>query len=206
LLVVPKKLNASGEKRWRLVIDYRKLNEKTVGDAYPLPDVTEILDQLRQSKYFSCIDMVMGYHKIEMAEEDRAKTTFSTKEDHWEYKRLPFGLKTAPATFQRMMNVVLSCLTGSRCFVFLDDIVVYAKSLADDDVKIRHVFDRLRESNLKLKPEKCEFLREEVSYLGHVISENGVLLDKTKTKVIEEFPTPQTVKELESFLWLMSYY
>jgi len=206
LLVVLKKSDASGEKRWRLVIDYQKLNEKTVGDAYPLPDVTEILDQLGQSKYFSFIDMVMGYHQIEMAEEDRGKTAFSTKEGHWEYKRPPFGLKTAPATFQRMMNVVLSGLTGSHCFVFLDDIVVYAKSLADHDAKIRQVFDRLRENNLKLKPEKCEFLKKEVSYLGHFISENGVLPDKTKTKVIEEFPTPQTVKQLKIFLGLMSYY
>jgi hypothetical protein len=141
-----------------------------------------------------------------MTEEDRAKTAFSTKEGPWEYTRLPFGLKTAPATFQRMMNVVLSGLTGSRCFVFLDDIVVYAKSLADHDAKLWQVFDRLRESNLKLKPEKCEFLRKEVSYLGHAISENGVLPDTTKTKVIEEFPTPQTVKQLRSFLGLMSYY
>ena len=162
-----------------------------MGDAYPLPDVTEILDQVGQSKYFSCIDMVMGYRQLEMAEEDRAKTAFSTKEGHWEYKRLPFGLKTAPATFQRTMNVVLSGLTGSHCFIFLDDIVVYAKSLADHDANIRQVFDRLRESNLKLKPEKCEFLRKDVSYLGHVISENRVLPDKTKTKVIGDVPTPK---------------
>ena len=206
LLIVPKKADATGEKRWRLVIDYRKVNEKTVGDAYPLPDVTEILDQLGQSKYFSCIDMVMGYHQIEVAEQDRAKTAFSTKEGHWEYKRLPFGLKTAPATFQRMMNVVLSGLTGSRCFVFLDDIVVYARSLAEHDSKLREVFDRIRENNLKLKPEKCEFLRKEVSYLGHVISEDGVLPDRTKTRTIEEYPTPQNVKQLRSFLGLMSYY
>jgi len=126
--------------------------------------------------------MLMGYHQIEMASEDRTKTSFSTKKGHWEYQRLPFGLKTAPATFQRMMNVVLSGLTGTRCFVFLDDIVVYAKSLVEHDVKLRQVFDRLRENNLKLKPEKCEFLRREVSYLGHVISENGVLPEKAKTK------------------------
>jgi hypothetical protein len=206
LLIVPKKADATGEKRWRLVIDYRKVNEKTVGDAYPLPDVTEISDQLGQSKYFSCIDMVMGYHQIEVAELDRAKTAFSTKEGYWEYKRLPFGLKTAPATFQRMMNVVLSGLTGSRCFVFLDDIVVYARSLAEHATKLREVFDRIRENRLKLKPEKCEFLRKEVSYLGHVISENGVLPERTKTKAVEEFPTPQNVKQLRSFLGLLSYY
>jgi len=110
LLVVPKKSDASGEKRWRLVFDYRKLNEKSVGDTYPLPDVSEILDQLGQSKYFSCIDMVMGYHQMEMAEEERAKTAFSTKDGHWEYKHLTFGLKAATATFQRMMNIVLSGL------------------------------------------------------------------------------------------------
>jgi hypothetical protein len=90
-----------------------------------------------------------------------------------------------------MMNVVLSGLTGTRCFVFLDDIVIYVKSLAEHDAKIRQVFDRLRGNNLKLKPEKCEFLRREVSYLGHIFSENGVIPDKTKTKVIEEFPTPR---------------
>jgi len=141
LLLIPKKADATGEKKWRLVIDYRKVNEKTVGDAYPLPDIMEILDQLGQSKYFSCIDMVMGYHQIEVAEQDRAKTAFSTKEGHWEYKRLPFGLKTAPATFQRMMNVVLRGLRGSRCSVFLDDIVLYTRSLPEHDGKLREVFD-----------------------------------------------------------------
>jgi len=185
---VPKKADATGEKRWRLVIDYQKVNEKTVGDAYPLPDVTEILDQLGQSKCFSCIDMVMGYHQIEVAEQDRAVTAFSTKEGHWEYKCLPFRLKTAPATFQRMMNIVLSGLTRSRCFVFLDDTVVYARSLAEHDIKLRKVFDRIRENRLKLKPERCEFLRKEVNYLGHVISGNGVSPEPAKIRVIEEYP------------------
>jgi hypothetical protein len=105
--------------------------------------------------------MVMGYHQTEMAE-DRAKTAFSTKEGHWGYKRLYFGLKTTLATFQRMM-VLLSGLTGSCCLIFLDDIVVYAKSLADHDAKLRRVFHTLRESTLKFKPEKCEFLMKEVS-------------------------------------------
>jgi len=150
-----------------------------VGDAYPLPNVTEILDQLGQSKYFSCIDMVMGYHQIEVAEQDRAVTAFSTKEGHWEYKRLTFGLKTTPATFQGMMNSVLSGLTGSRCFLYLDDVIVYARSLVEHGIKLKEVFDRIRANWLKLKPEKCEFLRKEVNYLGHVISEYGVLPDRT---------------------------
>jgi len=165
LLLAPppqKKVHTTGEKHWRLVIDYRKLKEKAVADAYPLPDVTEVLDQLDQSKYFSCIDMVMEYNQIEMSEKDTAKTFCSTKEGHWEYKRLPFELQTAPVTFQRLMNVVLTGLKGSRCFLFLDDIVVYAKSLAEHAAKIRQVFYRIRERNLKRKPEKCEFLQKEV--------------------------------------------
>jgi hypothetical protein len=206
LLIVPKKVDAIGEEKWRLVVDYRKVNEKTVGDAYPLPDVTEILDQLGQSKYFSCKYMVMGYHQIEVAEQDRAVTAFSTKEGHWEYKRLPFGLKTTPATFQRMMNAVLSGLTGSRCFLYLDDVVVYARSLTEHYIKLREIFARIRANRLKLKPENCEFMRKEVNYLGHVISENGVLPDRTKTKIIEDYPPPRSVKQLRSFLGLMSYY
>jgi hypothetical protein len=182
LLVVPKKVDASGEKKWRLVVDFRKLNEKTIGDAYPLPDITEILDQLGQSKYFSCLDMVMCYHQIELEEEDKEKTAFSTKNGHWEYQRLPFGLKTAPSTFQRMVNTVLSGLTGTRCFVLLDDIVIYARSLSEHDTKLREVLGRVRRHNLKLQPDKCEFLRTEVSYLGHIITEEGVRPDPGKVE------------------------
>jgi hypothetical protein len=139
-----------GERKWRLVVDFRKLNEKTVGNAYPLPDITEILDQLGQIKYFTCLDMVMGYHQIELEPGEEPKTAFSTKQGHWEYRRLPFGLKMAPVTFQKMMNSVLSGLTGTRCFVYLDDIVIYARSLADHNTKLREVLHRLRTCRLKL--------------------------------------------------------
>jgi hypothetical protein len=124
------------------MVDFRKLNEKTIGDAHPLPDITEILDQLGQSKYFACLDMVMGYHQIELKPGDGPKTAFSTKQGHCEYLRLPFGLKTATATFQRLMNSVLSGLTKT-CFLYLDDII-YAGSLAEHDVKLREVLDRLQ--------------------------------------------------------------
>ena len=150
ILVVPKKVGPDGERKWRLVVDFRKLNEKTVGNAYPLPDITKILDQLGQIKYFTCLDMVMGYHQIELEPGEGPKTAFSTKQGHWEYRRLPFGLKTAPVTFQKMMNSVLSGLTGTRCFVYLDDIVIYARSLADHNTKLREVLDRLRTCRLKL--------------------------------------------------------
>ena len=206
IMVIPKKMDASGKQKFRLVVDYRKLNEKTVGDAYPLPDITEILDQLGQAKYFSCLDLAMGYHQIDMDPDDIDKTAFSTKGGHWAYRRLPFGLKTAPATFQRMMNSVLSGLTGTRCFAFLDDIVLYANSLAEHDTKLREVFGRLRKYNLKLQPDKCEFLRKEVIFLGHKVSERGVEPDARKVEAIKNFPTPTTPKQLKSFLGLAGYY
>ena len=167
--MVPKKIDASGQLKFRLVVDYRKLSEKTVENAYLLPDVTDILDQLGQAKYFSCLDLAMGYHQIDIDPSGIDKTSFSTKERHWAYKRMALGLKTAPATFQRLMNNVLSGLTGTRCFVFLD-IVIYADSLVDHDSKLRDVFRRLRKYNLKLQPYKCGFFRKEITFPGHKVS------------------------------------
>jgi len=132
---------------------------------------------------------------------DIDKTAFSTKEGHWAYKRMPFGLKTAPATFQKMMNNVLSDLTGTRCYVFLDDIVLYANSLVHHDRKLRDVFKSLRKHNLKLQPDKCEFLRKDPIYLGHKISEHGVEPDARKVEVIKNFPTPKTTKTIKELSW-----
>jgi len=148
----------------------------------------------------------MGYHQIDMEPSDIDKTGFSTKEGHWAYKRMPFGLKTAPATFQNTMNNVLSGSTGTRCYVFLDDIVLYINSLVDHDRKFIDVFKRLIKHNLKLQPDKCEFLGKDVIYLGHKILEHGVEPDVRKIEVIKNFPTPKTTKQLKSFLGLVGYY
>ena len=135
ILVVPKKAGVDGEKRWRLLADFRRLNEKTIGDAHPLPDITEILDQLGQSKYFTCLDMVMGYHQIALAPGQGPQTAFSTKQGHWEYTRLLFGLKTAPATFQKLMNSELSGLTGTRCFVYRKEVNYLGHQITEYGVK-----------------------------------------------------------------------
>lgn len=136
LWVVPKKSDASGKKKWRVVIDYRKLNEQTIGDSYPLPNISDILDQLGHSKYFSTIDLTSGFHQIKMDPEDADKTAFSTPSGHYQYLRMPFGLRNAPATFQRLMNNVLSGLQGNRCFVYLDDIVVHADTLENHNKRL----------------------------------------------------------------------
>lgn len=206
LLVVPKKPGPDGQKRWRVVVDYRKLNKITTGDAFPLPRIEDILDQLGHSRYFSTLDLASGYHQIEIAQKDREKTAFSTPYGHYHFKRMPFGLKGAPATFQRLMNYVLTGLQGIKCFVYLDDVVIYGRNLLDHQTKLREVFQKLREHNLKLQPEKCSFLKKEIIYLGHKCSSQGVSPDFNLVKCVQEFPTPKNVKQLQSFLGLGNYY
>ena len=206
LLVVPKKMDASGKKKWRVVVDFRKLNNVTIGDAFPLPNITDILDQLGNSKYFTTLDLASGFHQVPIDPKDAPKTAFSTIFGHYEFTRMPFGLKGAPATFQRLMNSVLTGLQGIRCFVYLDDVVVYGNSLEDHNNKLIDVLKRLRQHSLKLHPDKCEFLRKEVQYLGHVITENGIKPDERKTLAVENFPIPKNLKEIKSFLGLAGYY
>ena len=129
LWIVPNKPDSEGQVKWRMVIDYRALNEKSVSDAYPLPNITDILDQLGGAKYFSSLDLASGFHQIPMDPESQQKTAFSTPYGHYEYKRMPFGLKNAPSTFQRLMDQVLSGLQGIELFVYMNDIVVYSSSL-----------------------------------------------------------------------------
>jgi len=189
-----------------MVIDYRSLNEKTIGDAYPLPNITEILDQLGSAKYFSTFDLASGFHQIPMDENDAQKTAFSTPHGHYHFNRMPFGLKNAPATFQRLMDQVLSGLQRAELFVYLDDIVLYASFLREHEIKFRKLAEKLKEANLKLQPDKCEFLRREVIYLGHIITEDGVKPDPNKIKAVENFPVPKNSKGIKQFLGLAGYY
>lgn len=206
LLLVPKKLGPDGKRKWRIVVDFRKLNEVTISDSFPLPNIVDILDQLGHSKYFTTLDLSAGYHQVEVADADREKTAFSTGFEHLEWVRMPMGLKSAGHTFQRLMNAVLTGLQGIDCFVYLDDIVIYASSLEDHACKMHRVFRRLRESNLKLQPEKCNFLRKEVVYLGHLITEDGIQPDPTKVTSIQNLVAPTTPKGIKSFLGMIGYY
>jgi len=206
ILVVPKKEDASGKKKWRIVVDFRKLNDVTIGDSFPIPVISEILDALGKSKYFSTIDCASGFLQVPVKHEDQAKTAFSTREGHFQYKRMPFGLKGAPATFQRLMTTVLSGIQGIRCLVYLDDVIVFGENLGVHNERLREVFDRMRKYNLKLQPDKCEFLRKEVSYLGHVIGQTGVRPDEKRIEAVRDYPEPKTTRELKGFLGLAGYY
>lgn len=203
---MPKKKVLSQKKKWRLVVNYRKLNEVTMSDKYPILRIEEILDQLGQSQYFSVLDLASGYHQIPMAKDYREKTAFTTPLGHYYFKRLAFGLKNGPATFQRMMNSVLAGIQGKRAFVYLDDIVCYGKTLEEHNQNLVEIFKRLRKHNLKLQPDKCEFLKSKVSYLGHEISNKGVQPNFDKIEAIRNIATPSSTKAIKPFLRLVGYY
>ncbi len=133
-------------------------------------------------------------------------TAFSTNKGHWHFKKMAMGLKTSPSTFQRLMNNVMTGIVGIKCLVYLDDIIIYGKNLSDHNNKLREVFERLQKHNLKIQPDKCEFLKQECLYLGHIISEHGIKPDPNKIKSVLEFPIPATVKQIKSFLGLSGYY
>ena len=204
--IVPKKPDSQGNKQWRMVIDYRGLNEKTINDSYSLPLIKDILDQLGGAKYFSVMDLASGFHQIPMDPESKAKTAFSTPYAHYEFNRMPFGLKNAPATFQKLMGQVLTGLQGNELFVYMDDIVIYASSLVDHSQKLKVLLGRLKTSGLSLQPEKCHFLKKEIVYLGHIITQEGVKPDPRKVEAVKNFPIPKGKKNIKQFLGLVGYY
>ena len=204
--IVPKKIDASGKKKFRMVIDYRKLNEKTIEDKYPLPRIDEILDNLGRCTYFSTLDLAQGFHQIEIHPESAEKTAFTVDNGHYEYTRMPFGLKNAPATFQRVMDTVLRPYLYKFCFVYMDDIVIFSKSLQDHIFHIKQIFTELEKYNLKIQLDKSEFLRKEVAFLGHVITPDGIKPNPDKIRAIQNFPLPKTDKQIKSFLGMLSYY
>lgn len=204
--IVPKKLDASGRKKWRLVIDYRKLNEKTVDDRYPIPNITDILDKLGRCMYFSTLDLASGFHQIEVDKKDVEKTAFSVENGHYEFLRMPFGLKNAPSTFQRVMDNVLREHIGVRCLVYMDDIIVFSTSLKEHLDNLRKIFETLRKYNMKIQLDKSEFLHKEVAFLGHIVTRDGVKPNPDKLEIIRKWPLPTNEKELRGFLGILGYY
>lgn len=204
--IVPKKMDASGKQKFRMVIDFRNLNSKTIDDKYPLPNITDILDKLGRSQYFTTLDLANGFHQIEMDQDSIEKTAFSTENGHYEFLRMPFGLKNSPPTFQRVMNNILRGLQNEICLVYLDDIIIYSTSLQEHINRLKEVFERLRKANFKIQMDKTEFLRKEVGYLGHIVTPNGVKPNPEKIKIIKNYPIPKTVKQIKSFLGLIGYY
>ena len=206
VLIVLKKLDASRKRKYRLVIEYRRLNEKVIGDAYPLPNITDILERSGKAHYFSVFDLVSDYHQVETHPDDRSKTASSTTRGHFEYQRMSMGIKKAPETFQRLMDTFLPGMLRTEAYVYLDDIVIYSESLEEHGIKTRRLFKRQREANLKLQPDKRDLLCPEVAYLGHIIGRKGVRPNPAQVAAIKEFPRHKTVRNVPQFLGLSGYY
>ena len=190
----------------RLCVDYRKLNQKTIKDAHPLPRIEESWDALKGAKFFSTLDLASGYYQVAMDEKDKAKTAFTSPFGLYEYERMAFGLCNAPATFQRLMHATMNDLIFQVMLVYLDDILVFASTFREHLARLDQVFTRLQEAGLKLKPSKCKFLQEKVIYLGHQVSAEGVATDPEKIRAVVEWPKPTTAKQLSSFIGFCSYY
>ena len=201
VVVVAKK---NGEHRF--CIDYRKLNNVTKKDSYPLPRIDTTLDLLYGNNYFSTLDFAGAYWQVAMHPRDKEKTAFIIQNSLYEFNVMPFGLANAPATFQRLMNLVLGDLIGIVCLVYLDDVIIFSKTLADHFKNLASVFERIEMAKMRLRPDKCFFLREQLLFLGHVISSKGIEPDPAGVEKVQKCPTPTSVTGIKSFIGLASYY
>ena len=190
----------------RFCIDYRKLNDVTRKDAFPLPRTDECLDVLSGAKYFCTLDLASGFWQVGMVEKDKAKTAFCTKFGLYEFNVMPFGLCNAPATFERLTEYILSGMQWHEALVYIDDVVVFGKTFAECLGRLREVFLRFREHKLTFKPKKCELFRKEVEFLGHVVSEEGIQCNPNKISSIQQWEAPTSVTEVRSFLGMAGYY
>ena len=190
----------------RMCVDYRQLNTKVKRDAYPLARIDESLDILGGAKYFSTIDLASAYNQVEVAPADRPKIAFTTPFGLFEYDRMPFGLGGAPATFQRVMQTIFRDELLEILIVYLDDVIVFSQDIRTHLKRLEMVFRKLQEHGLKIEAKKCQFFRPKVTYLGHVVSAEGVATDPAKTEAVTNWPKPKTLKDLRSFLGFASYY
>ena len=177
---------------YRFCVDFRRLNELTIKDAYPLPKIERLINMLRGAHFFSSLDLQSGFWQVGMAEEDQEKTAFVTEDGLFHFTVMPFGLTNAPATFQRLMDKVLQQERKTCVVVFIDDINVHSPSWEQHLLDLRKVFERLRAAGLCLNIKKCKFCQPELSFLGYVVSRDGVATDPAKVEKMVNFPVPRT--------------
>ncbi|KAL6455474.1 hypothetical protein MHYP_G00361030 [Metynnis hypsauchen] len=201
VVLVPKK-----EGGVRFCVDYRKLNTKTHLDGYPMPQIQDILESLHGATVFSTLDLRRGYWQVGLEPDSIQKTAFTTCCGLFEFTVLPFGLKNAAATFQRLMESVLMKVKGRCCFVYIDDIIVYSTSIEQHLQHLEDVFCCLHDAGLTLNLKKCNLLKRELTFLGHVVSANGVRTEQSKVEAVKNFPVPRSMKEVQRFLGMAGWY
>ncbi|GBG64090.1 hypothetical protein CBR_g40539 [Chara braunii] len=201
VLFIPKK-----EGTLRMCIDYRGLNAITVKNREPLPRIDDLLDTVQGCRYFSKIDLKSGYHQIAIRPEDQHKTAFQTRYGLYEFVVMPFGLCNAPGTFQHAMNRIFHDYLDKFVIMYLNDILIFSKTVEEHVAHLDKVISLLRQHKFKINGEKCEFGRTRVLYLGHEISAEGLKPDDAKVANIRDWPHPQSVTEMRSFLGMTGYY
>ena len=189
----------------RLCVDYRKLNKVTIPDRFPMPNLSDSIFSLHGIMYFTSLDLVRGYYQLPLAEESKDLTAFSTPHGHWQFKRLSFGLKNAPAVFQREMQRILKEFPKCRVIIYIDDILILGRNFEEHIQLVERVLKVLQEHGLKIKISKCSWVQKEVKFLGHLVGRDGVRKLPEYIKKVEEFPKPTTVRELRRFLGLVNF-
>lgn len=202
IVMVPKK-----EGGWRFCCDFRKINSVTTRDSYPLPYVSQILDRLRDAQYLSSLDIKSAYFQVPLEESSKEKTAFTVpSRGLFQFKRMPFGLHNAPATWQRLIDRVLGMDLEPYLFVYLDDVIIVTQTFEKHIEVLSEVFSRLVSAGLTLNREKCQFCRTELRYLGYVVDKNGLHVDPDKVNAILQIPTPTKVSEVRSIVGTASWY
>lgn len=199
-------LVTKSDRSTRFCVDYRLLNNITQKDAYPLPRIDDCFDTLSGASWFCTIDLASGYWQVEMDPHDREKTAFTTQYGLYEFTVMPFGLCNAPATFERLMESVLQGYQWRSCIVYLDDVTVFGVTYNETLDRLSAILRCFQAANLKLKPQKCQFFKREVKFLGHIVSGMGIQCDPSKVEKVIHWPEPTCLKELQSFLGFTNYY
>ena len=189
----------------RLCMDYRELNSKTIADRYPMANLSEAVFSLHGAAYFTTLDLVRGYYQMEVDKESRKYTAFSTARGHWQYRRMPFGLRNAPAAFQRAMQIILREFPRSKVIVYLDDILIIESSFEKHRELVVKVLNTLIHHGVKIKLEKCSWFQQKVDFLGHEVSTTGVKKDPKYVEKVKNFPRPETVRQLQEFMGLINW-
>jgi len=190
----------------RLCVDYRGLNKLTRKDRYPIPLVADLLDAPKKARIYSKIDLRHAYHLVRIAKGDEWKTAFRTRYGSFEWLVMPFGLTNAPAAFQRFMNDIFSNMLDVSVVVYLDDILIYSDNPEIHRKHVKEVLRRLRANGLYASEKKCFFHQEKVEFLGYIMSPEGLSMDEAKVKVIQDWPIPRKVKDIQSFLSFVNFY
>jgi transposase InsO family protein len=189
-----------------MCVDFRKLNKSVITDPFPLPRIQQILEELGGATYFTALDLLHGFYNLKINPKDRPKTAFSTNDGHFEFIRLPMGLKNSPSIFQRLMNLVLAGCLGKYAFIYIDDIIIYSKSANSHLKALDDIFNRLQENGLKVKFSKCQLFVTQISYLGYIVSKEGLRVNPIKIEATANFPVPKDVKGIQAFLGLTGYF